>query len=723
MNNIQIILEKMSIKNFENQKKTQKNKIKKLTKLFLNTISGNNIQLLLKSIENDTKKENDIKKENYLIKNLSKYYNILKKKEKKNFLEYSKLKFGQLKKFGYKISKQFYYSSYQPNTEKRDNKKKIILEKMEDFHEKNTRITHMEGVRIRKETYDELFIKFIDENQNDIKLGRSTFIKYLNQTHRTKLSKKYTDYCKTCFKYEENKISEEIFNQHINMKSFQYSKKKDDINNIKEDEIVIIFDFKMNIKLSGPKQVSEEFYKPIEKTCLGIIIYYKNGKEIKMKYIDLLSDNLNHDAIFIINSIEYLKENIDIFYEKKNIKFWFDCGTHFRNLQIINYLFLLHKEENYKIELNFFIEGHGKNECDTHFSVLNKYLEYIYLKERIENIDTLIERLNKKKENNNYDFNFIKIDIKDINEKFNMKFIIPNLLDFYYILFNSNIHIKIKVLKNDKEFIIKEAKTKEIKKNEISKKEIKKRKEFNLENSKRFIDKFTRQKKRINKNNNNINDNNNNINNNNNNNKNNLYSNNDNKNKDKDNFNNNNNNNNLNNPKNLNDPEVCLQFEISEEKDKELEKELEENTKKKNNLLNMIFKIKNNENNENNNKNNNNELNNSTNIDLNNNDKNNFQNNNNKNEINLLKKDSKLYFNYNITLIDIVKYLEDFCNKNELIDLNDLFNIRIYENYFNNLFRDIIDEIFNYEENKFIEYQNINFYELNNRYKFINIDI
>ena len=138
---------------------------------------------------------------------------------------------------------------------------------------------------------------------------------------------------------------------------------------------------------------------------------------------------------------------------------------------------------------------------------MNRYLEYIFLKERIENIDTLIERLNKKKENNNHDFNFIKIDIKDINEKFNMKFIIPNLLDYYYILFNSNIHIKIKVLKNDKEFIIKEAKTKEIKKNEISKKEIKKRKEFNLENSKRFIDKFTRQKKRIN-NNNNINNNN-----------------------------------------------------------------------------------------------------------------------------------------------------------------------------------------------------------------------
>ena len=97
---------------------------------------------------------------------------------------------------------------------------------MEDFHEKNTRITHMEGVRIRKETYDELYSLFNDENQNDIKLGRSSFIKYLNQTHRTKLSKKYTDYCKTCFKFEENKISEEIFNQHINMKSFHSSKKK-----------------------------------------------------------------------------------------------------------------------------------------------------------------------------------------------------------------------------------------------------------------------------------------------------------------------------------------------------------------------------------------------------------------------------------------------------------------------------------------------------------------
>lgn len=72
MNKIQNLLENMCIQNFSLQKKTQKNKIIKLTKQFLSVISGKNIQLLLKSIENDTKIENEWK----TLENLSKYNNL-----------------------------------------------------------------------------------------------------------------------------------------------------------------------------------------------------------------------------------------------------------------------------------------------------------------------------------------------------------------------------------------------------------------------------------------------------------------------------------------------------------------------------------------------------------------------------------------------------------------------------------------------------------------------
>lgn len=62
----------------------------------------------------------------------------------------------------------------------------------------------------------------------------------------------------------------------------------------------------------------------------------------------------------------------------KNIKFWSDCGPHFRCQEsIYNFLALplVERDKWLSVDVNFFGEGHGKSLCDTCFSVLSRWLK------------------------------------------------------------------------------------------------------------------------------------------------------------------------------------------------------------------------------------------------------------------------------------------------------------------------------------------------------------
>ena len=59
-----------------------------------------------------------------------------------------------------------------------------------------------------------------------------------------------------------------------------------------------------------------------------------------------------------------------------------DNGPHFKTYEVARFLFTIPKVYNYNIEWNFFVEGHGKSICDTHFSkvslALKEYSKYLF---------------------------------------------------------------------------------------------------------------------------------------------------------------------------------------------------------------------------------------------------------------------------------------------------------------------------------------------------------
>ena len=107
---------------------------------------------------------------------------------------------------------------------------------------------------------------------------------------------------------------------------------------------------------------------------LTFVAYFTdaNGK-IVSENVNFMSNVLSHDSIFAIQCLEYLMKKLTNY---SQISFFADCGPHFRNKSLLEYLLVqVPKLYNKKVQLEFFGECHGKNACDVHFSVLSRMLQ------------------------------------------------------------------------------------------------------------------------------------------------------------------------------------------------------------------------------------------------------------------------------------------------------------------------------------------------------------
>lgn len=129
-----------------------------------------------------------------------------------------------------------------------------------------------------------------------------------------------------------------------------------------KNKILIEIDYKQKIKIGfSPRQITREYYEQKERSCLGkscynfgnpqcdinknrflgIGVYYVNkNNEVKVINFDVISSDLNENSYTTVRGLRLLREqkffqNI----EKPDYIVWTDCGKHFRNKQLIGYLF------------------------------------------------------------------------------------------------------------------------------------------------------------------------------------------------------------------------------------------------------------------------------------------------------------------------------------------------------------------------------------------------
>lgn len=122
------------------------------------------------------------------------------------------------------------------------------------------------------------------------------------------------------------------------------------------------------VHLSSQNEMGNDFFKRPQRTIFGVILFYKKGDKIGKDVFTFVSEDLKHDAHFIISAWEEIqKSNLFLSLGVTRINFWNDnCRGQFRNFQLLSYMIGL--REKYTLEIDYFTEYHGKNQCDSHFS-------------------------------------------------------------------------------------------------------------------------------------------------------------------------------------------------------------------------------------------------------------------------------------------------------------------------------------------------------------------
>jgi hypothetical protein len=198
---------------------------------------------------------------------------------------------------------------------------------------------------------------------------------------------------------KEKKDMEEQIQQiviHQNNAKKQRESFKEHIANLQEDpkEVVILFDFKENLKCgSCPNETNTDFYEKFPISCFGLIVFH-----LKDIYIfDYLSKDLVHDGHFASSCLSNLFENAE--FKKLNatkVSIWSDGASHFKNHEMTA-CYDSFQSRFEKFQWNFFIQYHGKNYCDSHFSVISRIIKRFENNEgKIDSLEKLCDVLEKK---------------------------------------------------------------------------------------------------------------------------------------------------------------------------------------------------------------------------------------------------------------------------------------------------------------------------------------
>ena len=114
---------------------------------------------------------------------------------------------------------------------------------------------------------------------------------------------------------------------------------------IQPDELMVIVDFKENIRLGGgPVECGQDYFTRKQCSVLGMAVVYWNQvkQQPSVEYVDFFPDILSHDALFVSNCLSNVLDNFIKFkYQNLNLKkvhLWNDTGRHFQCGELAHYL-------------------------------------------------------------------------------------------------------------------------------------------------------------------------------------------------------------------------------------------------------------------------------------------------------------------------------------------------------------------------------------------------
>jgi hypothetical protein len=201
-----------------------------------------------------------------------------------------------------------------------------------------------------------------------------------------------------------------VYRQHVSDNLRQQESINQDIASLKDREALFVIDFKANLKVNQHRvQLNHEFYQQHSRSLLGVAVVLpdKVSKENNIHnivYIDILSDNLSHNAHFVITSLKSVFEHE--FIQNLNlskITFWMDGAGHFKNGQLAKYFSDVELEKNIKLKWNYFTEYHGKSLCDGRFGNISRFIAEELKSKRgsIESTEDLIQVIQRGQDNSN----------------------------------------------------------------------------------------------------------------------------------------------------------------------------------------------------------------------------------------------------------------------------------------------------------------------------------
>ena len=237
-------------------------------------------------------------------------------------------------------------------------------------------------------------------------MAYSTFIK---RTKNITFPHNRTDLCEICCNHvtviedktrfpdkhiwstDQFQTYETVYAQHRDSAYNQRTVMTAQCDNLRDDEMVLLMDFKENIKVPIEReQVNRSFFNRRQITCLTFLCIFKQKESNKQKHaVTYLSYDTRHNSSFTIHCLRDLTTE-PFFQTMTNIHVWSDGGRHFRSLEVLRCLLdnPFPGTSGATINVNYFCPYHGKSEVDTIFGLFAKVLKSVPL-DGIRTIDQL----------------------------------------------------------------------------------------------------------------------------------------------------------------------------------------------------------------------------------------------------------------------------------------------------------------------------------------------
>ena len=168
---------------------------------------------------------------------------------------------------------------------------------------------------------------------------------------------------------------------HKKTAAMQADEARKQISELRKGEAVIWADWKQNLTLPiCHMETGDQFWAQARAECslLGICLYI--GQESgppRKKSILFVSDIIEHTALAAGLQLELIKADLGPMHQYKHLRFWYDCGPHYRTVEMLAFL-QQDWSKKHKLPLvtcNYFVEKHGKGDVDAFFSVVNTWVQ------------------------------------------------------------------------------------------------------------------------------------------------------------------------------------------------------------------------------------------------------------------------------------------------------------------------------------------------------------